>query len=1215
MGMGALAFSVLTNFYKSFDNGITLVFILSMIPIFLLGMTGISDEAFAQNQTITNATNYVNVTDPTVLGINKTLSDLVNATDTVILTGNTTESTNDNVTDSTVLSINKTSSDLVNATDSLVLTGNTTELTNDNTNMTETIDLDSTKFINNATNPSLAVNPPEVPSGGDESPPTAPTVSQGEPLGSTSIPDRGSQSEFILSVSSLTPSTIDRDSKNKLILSDSKITFLGEIDHEKLKKAKKSSKPDKNIPYLSMDPNYDEMKKNPPKDKSKKSMLKKSPEIIPQLAETQALSLLTGFEGLANNGFIPSDDQVAAGPNHLVQMVNSDYAIFTKQGAFVEGGFLEDFFLTGTAIPFDPKIFYDTYSERWYASVLVVDLDSAVIAISTTNDPTGNWFVYDIFYGDGICPDQPRIGTSNDKFVLSSNLFSNNCTDFAGAHFFVFDKSDLLSGAAISLDQQFGPDDTRFSISPARSLSSTGDLYLVNVLPLADSFVELFTLSGPPASPTLSNNFLSMQASTLPPLAEQPGGTGFLIDTGDMRVQDADFYQGKVLLSFNDSCTPTGDTTPRSCVHLVEINTSTPAITQDIRFGAVGFYYFYPAVSYDQFGGWGVVFGYSSASAFQSVAVTGQPAGSPLGTLDDPIAIRVGSAPNTSTRAGDYSGAATDPTNPSIIWVTGEYFSSGTWSTWIDSINVSDVDNDGIPNFLDNLPFDFNRLCENQTGNWNDANSWFTNVIPSNLERILLVNCTLSIPSTLTVDINNILDVDSTSVINQEGIVNDNSNTVRVSGTYNVQSGGIHNNNAAGFTDIRNGGNFNVQSGGTLNDSGIFFIRQGGTVTVSGQWNEQNIRTAVFGTFNVASGGVYDNGAFTTVNNGGNFNVQAGGTVNDSGIHITQTGGTTTVSGQWNEQSIRNAVFGTFNVASGGVYDNVAFTTVNNGGNFNVQTGGTVNDSGIYTTQTGGTTTVSGQWNEQNVRNAVFGTFNVASGGVYDNAAFTVVNNGGNFNLKSGGKVDNFGRYVTQSGGTTTLDDDYDNNVGSKTINIGTMNLDCNGTFNDLGGAFIGTPIVNICQPPSSETQNNGKDAFLTSGWTGLVNLAPFTNLTPGNTIDSVAINIGNPSGNIRYKVYQDDGVGGNPSTLLGQTNSIPAQAGTIFNSLNSPAIIPPSGTVWVGFETDSSAMSAFFDTGTRKFRLHTFGDGPDPFGSTVGTSSFETWVGIEITG
>ena len=32
-----------------------------------------------------------------------------------------------------------------------------------------------------------------------------------------------------------------------------------------------------------------------------------------------------------------------------------------------------------------------------------------------------------------------------------------------------------------------------------------------------------------------------------------------------------------------------------------------------------------------------------------------------------------------------------------------------------------------------------------------------------------------------------------------------------------------------------------------------------------------------------------------------------------------------------------------------------------------------------------------------------------------------------------------------------------------KTNNFGTMNLDCNGMFNDLGGIFSGTPLVDIC--------------------------------------------------------------------------------------------------------------------------------------------------------
>ena len=75
----------------------------------------------------------------------------------------------------------------------------------------------------------------------------------------------------------------------------------------------------------------------------------------------------------------------------------------------------------------------------------------------------------------------------------------------------------------------------------------------------------------------------------------------------------------------------------------------------------------------------------------------------------------------------------------------------------------------------------------------------------------------------------------------------------------------------------------------------------------------------------------------------------------------------------------------------------------------------------------------------------------------------TKIISGGNFNLQTGGKVNNFGVFEVKVGGTATHDAEFDNNLGAVTKNLGTMNQGCNGSFNDLGGIFIGTPIVNIC--------------------------------------------------------------------------------------------------------------------------------------------------------
>jgi len=488
----------------------------------------------------------------------------------------------------------------------------------------------------------------------------------------------------------------------------------------------------------------------------------------------------------------------------------------------------------------------------------------------------------------------------------------------------------------------------------------------------------------------------------------------------------------------------------------------------------------------------------------------------------------------------------------------------------ISNSTQDDDDNDGIGNLCDALPLEPNKQCVNQTGNWKNSDSWFPSGIPSSIARLVMINCDLSVQDGETVVVGNVLDLDSSSTlildgdlvvsgeVNMAGTTNVNSNTLIVFGTYNIQSGGIHNNNAAGITDVKIGGNFNVQSGGIVNDSGIHITRAGATSTVSGVWNEQDSLNLIYGTFNVANGGMYNDeaggatvvisgsnfnvqsGGTTNVNSntlivfgtynvqsggihnnnaagiteikfGGNFNVQSGGIVNDSGIHITRAGATSTVSGVWNEQDSVNLIYGTLNVANGGVYNDEAggatvvisgsnfnvqsggttnvnsntltvfgtynvqsggihnnnaagITYVKIGGNFNVQSGGIVNDSGIHITRAGATSTVSGVWNEQDSLNLIYGTFNVANGGVYNDEAdgATKIISGGNFNLQALGKVNNFGTFEVFSGGTSTLDAIFDNKLSGVVKNFGTINLDCNGMFNDLG-TFSGNPIVDIC--------------------------------------------------------------------------------------------------------------------------------------------------------
>jgi len=52
----------------------------------------------------------------------------------------------------------------------------------------------------------------------------------------------------------------------------------------------------------------------------------------------------------------------------------------------------------------------------------------------------------------------------------------------------------------------------------------------------------------------------------------------------------------------------------------------------------------------------------------------------------------------------------------------------------------SDTDGDGIPDNVDALPTQFSRQCNDTTGNWNAASSWYTSVVPTKFEKTFLIN-------------------------------------------------------------------------------------------------------------------------------------------------------------------------------------------------------------------------------------------------------------------------------------------------------------------------------------------------------------------------------------------------------------------------------------------------------------------------------------------
>ena len=451
----------------------------------------------------------------------------------------------------------------------------------------------------------------------------------------------------------------------------------------------------------------------------------------PQAASAPSIASIA-FEGLDNDdnasltGFTasPPDPQVAAGPNHVVEMVNNAGRIFDKSGGEIDTFALRAFF----DVPIgyreaDPKLIYDALSDRWLASYLSFYDDAGAadegllhIAVSETSDPTGAWHLYSWSFLN-VIPDYPGIGVTSDKVTVSANLFDIDgppgpvgpgCSPggYCGEQTVVIEKADLLAGdTADAVD--FAPDLGRFTVRPAQSLSSVNDQYLTTFYAGSENVLTVIRITGTPdggdvAEAAATDLAILTQAYPYPSRTAGSGscfwGNSELppppcIDSGDGRMLAAVWRDNSLWSASTAACMPSGDSEQRSCAHVIEVETDgTPSAVQDMLFGASGQYYSWPAISTDSAGNLYVSLTHTNSGIYAEARAVGRLAGDPPNTMSGSSLLRAGSVVHTSGRWGDYLGVAVDPAHPTCVWVVGEYAKStagADWGTYIGATSYS----------------------------------------------------------------------------------------------------------------------------------------------------------------------------------------------------------------------------------------------------------------------------------------------------------------------------------------------------------------------------------------------------------------------------------------------------------------------------------------------------------------------------------------------
>ena len=434
----------------------------------------------------------------------------------------------------------------------------------------------------------------------------------------------------------------------------------------------------------------------------------------------------TNFDGVGN-GFsgpqgtftvnsAPPDTNGDVGPNHYVQIVNTDLAVFSKTGTVLFGPVPINTLWSGfgglcqSDNDGDPTVKYDRIADRWIISQFAVTGANGsstpflqCVAVSQTGDPTGAYFRYSFPYT--FFPDYPKLGVWPDAYYETFNAFNAAGTSFLGGIACAYDRTKMLAGQAatqqcFNVGTTYGgllPSDLDGSrLPPAGSPNYVVALGATNTQLATWKFHVDWTT---PASSTLAGpTALATSAYTLP-----CGGTGGTCVPQSGTTQQLDTLGDRLMyrLAYRNF----GDHEALVVNHSVTAGTSIGVRWYELRAQPRApsrcssrgptrpdaSYRWMGSIAQDQAGNMGLGFSTSSSTLHPAIAYTGRLAGDAAGVMtqgEATIVAGAGSQTGNLTRWGDYSAMTVDPIDDCTFWFTNEYIpanGSFNWKTRIAS--------------------------------------------------------------------------------------------------------------------------------------------------------------------------------------------------------------------------------------------------------------------------------------------------------------------------------------------------------------------------------------------------------------------------------------------------------------------------------------------------------------------------------------------------
>jgi len=456
-----------------------------------------------------------------------------------------------------------------------------------------------------------------------------------------------------------------------------------------------------------------------------------SPGSRPALTVAESFGGLgAGFEGPqgTSNGRNPSDNSLAVGPNHIVQIVNSRMAVFTKKGAMFEstgkvlyGAVVTNSIFQGFGGPCesmvsgDAVVRYDQLAERWLFVLPIFrkipdrpeEPYAMCYAISTGGDPRGPYHRYE--FRRKLFPDYPRPAIWTDGYYIATSTGD----DVIQKHACVADRTSMLRGL------------------PATEQCVT--IEGVNFLNNADIDGKQLP---PPGAP---NIIMAAGGTQLRKVFEDDGiyAWKFHVDwqapantgvTGPVKIGVAPYHylcDGQLT-----NCVPQPGTTERldaqgdkimqrlvyrnlkgreSLVAVHSVNTQAggggvrwyefrldrkrdPYLYQQGTYAPDGFFRWMASPAIDRQGNIGIGYSFGGAPNFAGQRFAARRASDPKGllTIHETLLVEGEDSQTSTRRWEDYASTAMDPSDDCTFWYVGDYVKAraAAYSTRIGAFRV-----------------------------------------------------------------------------------------------------------------------------------------------------------------------------------------------------------------------------------------------------------------------------------------------------------------------------------------------------------------------------------------------------------------------------------------------------------------------------------------------------------------------------------------------